>query len=136
MNVAVAYENGQVFQHFGHTEQFKIYHIEDHAVQSSEIVHTAGSGHGALSGFLQKLGVQVLICGGIGGGARTALKEAGIQLYPGVVGDADQSVSALLNHTLQFNPSIVCHHHHHEPGHDCASHHCGEHNHHHCNGHH
>ncbi len=135
MKVAVTYENGQVFQHFGHTKQFKIYQIENDTIQSSEIVNTAGSGHGALSGFLQNLGVQALICGGIGGGARTALKEAGIQLYPGVVGDADQSVAALLNHTLVFNPSIVCHHHHHEEGHDCASHHCGEH-HHHCNGHH
>ena len=25
MKIAVTYENGQVFQHFGHTEQFKIY---------------------------------------------------------------------------------------------------------------
>lgn len=71
MKIAVTYENGQVFQHFGHTERFKLYEVEDGAVTASQVVDTAGSGHGALAGFLRERGVQTLICGGIGGGART-----------------------------------------------------------------
>lgn len=96
MKIAVTYENGQVFQHFGHTERFKIYEVEDGAVTASQVVDTAGSGHGALAGFLRERGVQTLICGGIGGGARTALAQAEIQLYPGVSGAADQAVADLL----------------------------------------
>ena len=83
MKIAVTYENGQVFQHFGHTEQFKIYEAAEGKVVSARVVETGGSGHGALAGFLRGLGVDTLICGGIGGGARSALAEAGIQLYPG-----------------------------------------------------
>lgn len=96
MKIAVTYENGQVFQHFGHCEQFKLYDVQDGQVVSSQVVSAIGSGHGALAGFLQQHQVDTLICGGIGGGARTALAEAGIQLYPGVSGDADSKVSDLL----------------------------------------
>ena len=84
MKIAVTYDNGEVFQHFGHTEQFKVYEVEDGKIVASEVIDTNGSGHGALAGFLNQCGAQVLICGGIGGGARNALAEAGIQLYPGV----------------------------------------------------
>ena len=86
MKIAVTYENGQVFQHFGHTAQFKIYEAQEGRVASSQVVDTNGSGHGALAGFLQAQGVDTLICGGIGGGAKTALAQAGIQLYGGVTG--------------------------------------------------
>ena len=89
MKIGVTYENGQVFQHFGHTEQFKIYEVQDNKVISSEVVDTNGSGHGALAGFLKQYQVEVLICGGIGGGAQNALASAGIKLYGGVSGDAD-----------------------------------------------
>ncbi len=104
MKLAVTYENGQVFQHFGHCEQFKLYEVQDGKVVSSQVVSAVGSGHGALAGFLQRHGVDTLICGGIGGGARTALAEAGIQLYPGVSGDADGKVADLLAGKLAFNP--------------------------------
>ena len=73
MNIAVTYENGQVFQHFGHTQQFKVYQVEDGRVLSSRIEETGESGHGALAGFLKEHGVDTLLCGGIGGGAKTAL---------------------------------------------------------------
>ena len=92
MKIAVTYENGQVFQHFGHTEQFKIYEAAEGKVVSARVVETGGSGHGALAGFLRGLGVDTLICGGIGGGARSALAEAGIQLYPGASGSADAQI--------------------------------------------
>ena len=91
MKIAVCFENGQIFQHFGHTQTFKIYQIEDNSIQSTLLLDAPESGHGALAGFLQQNGVDTLICGGIGAGARTALANASIQLYPGVTGDADQA---------------------------------------------
>lgn len=126
MKIAVTYENGLVFQHFGHSSQFKIYEVEANQVVSSAVVDTNGSGHGALAGFLKAHSVSVLICGGIGGGARQALQENGIELYPGVSGSADEQVAALLNGSLHYNPNTVCAHHHGEAseGH-CHDHHCG-----------
>ena len=123
MNIAVTYENGQVFPHFGHTEQFKLYEVAEGRVVSSRVVDTNGSGHGALAGFLRDHGVNALICGGIGGGARNALAQAGIQLYPGASGDADSQVEALLAGRLVYDPDTVCAHHDHGEGHDCGHHH-------------
>ena len=128
MKIAVTYENGQIFQHFGHTEQFKIYEAADGKVTHAEIVDTNGSGHGALAGFLMQNGVDTLICGGIGGGAQAALAEAGIKLYGGVSGDADAAVSALLSGSLGYDPNVHCDHHEHgEAGHTCGNHGCGKH---------
>ena len=125
MTIAVTYENGEVFQHFGHTEQFKLYDIEQDRVVSSRVVDTNGSGHGALAGFLREQGVSVLICGGIGGGAQMALAQAGIQLFGGVSGSADAVVEDLLAGKLLYQPDVHCDHHDHGEGHDCASHSCG-----------
>lgn len=124
MRVAVTYEKGQVFQHFGHTERFKVYDIESGEVKLATMVNTNGSGHGALADILKKLSVDTLICGGIGDGAKRALAEAGIKLYGGVSGDADQAVEALLTNTLAFDPDAACDHH--GEHHDGA---CGEHDH-------
>ena len=128
MKIAVTYEDGQVFQHFGHSEHFKLYEIENDKIVSAQVVDTNGTGHGALAGFLREQGVMALICGGIGGGARIALAEAGIELYPGVTGSADAAVEALLRGELVFDPDTVCSHHHHEAGHGCGNHGCGSHN--------
>ena len=130
MKIAVTYENGQIFQHFGHTEQFKLYEAADGKVIHAEVVDTNGSGHGALAGFLMQHGVDTLICGGIGGGAQAALAEAGIKLYGGVSGDADAAVSALLSGNLGHDPNVHCDHHDHkhgEEGHTCGDHGCGKH---------
>lgn len=133
MRIAVTYENGNIFQHFGHTEQFKVYDIENNQVVSSEIVGTNGSGHGALAGVLNALNADILICGGIGGGAQAALAAAGIKLYGGVSGNADEAVNAFLSGKLDYNPDVKCNHHgeHHHEGscgeHGCGEHHCGEH---------
>lgn len=131
MVVAVTYEGGQVFQHFGHSEQMKIYRVEDNKVVSSEVVSTNGSGHGALAGFLVESGADTLICGGIGGGAKNALAEAGITLYPGVSGAADTAVEDLLAGKLELNPDTECAHHNetHGEGHTCGDHGCGGHDH-------
>ena len=126
MKIAVTYADGLIFQHFGHTQQFKIYEVENGTILSSEVVDTNGSGHGALAGLLQALNVNVLICGGIGGSAQMALAEAGIALYGGCMGYADTAVEDLLAGTLTFNPNVRCNHHdHHGEGHNCADHHCG-----------
>lgn len=127
MKIAVTYENEEIFQHFGHTQQFKIYDIQDGVIAKAEIIDTNGSGHGALAGLLAALGVDALICGGIGGGAQMALAQAGIRLFGGVSGNADAAVVALLEETLAFNPNVQCNHHDHEHGHTCGDHGCGSH---------
>ena len=128
MKIAVTYEDGQVFQHFGHSAQFKLYETASGKVVSSEVVDTNGSGHGALAGFLAARGVDTLICGGIGGGAQAALAEANIRVLGGVQGGADAAVEAFLNGALQYDPDVRCSHHdHHGEGHSCGSHGCGGH---------
>ena len=128
MRVAVTYDNGEIFQHFGHTQQFKIYDVENGKIISSEIVDTNGSGHGALADVLNALNADALICGGIGGGAQMALAAAGIRLYGGVSGSADAAAEALAAGKLDFDPNVRCDHHdHHGDGHTCGSHGCGSH---------
>ena len=134
MKIAVTYENGQIFQHFGHTGQFKLYHVEDGKILSAEVIDTNGSGHGALAGLLSELKIDVLICGGIGGGAQMALAQNGIQLFGGVSGDADKAVESFIAGNLAYDPDAKCDHHDHQHGeghtcgdHGCGSHTCGEH---------
>ena len=131
MRIAVCYEDGQVFQHFGHTEQFKLYDAAAGMIVSEQIVGSGGGGHDALAGFLKAARVDALICGGVGIGARTALAEAGILLYAGVTGSADAAAKALAEGKLQYNPNVKCEHEHHCEGYDCGHHHgdggCGGH---------
>lgn len=121
MKIAVTYDNGEVFQHFGRTESFKIYDVEDNKIISSEVISSNGTGHGALAGLLAEQGVNVLICGGIGGGAQTALTEAGIDLCAGAQGNVDEVVETYLKGELESS-GVNCDHHHHEEGHSCGSH--------------
>ena len=127
MRIAVTYENGQIFQHFGHSEHFKLYDVEDGEIVAEQVVDTNGSGHGALAGFLRQAGVNALICGGIGGGAQAALAEAGIRWYGGCRGDADAAARALAAEKLVYNPNARCDHHDHE--HEGGEHSCGSHGH-------
>ena len=130
MKIAVTYDNGNIFQHFGNTEFFKVYEVEDNKVISSEVIGSNGTGHGALAGLLADQDVDVLICGGIGGGAQSALEEAGVELCAGAQGDADQAVEAYLKGEL-VSTGANCDHHHeedhscggHEEGHTCGN--CG-----------
>ena len=118
MKIAVPYSDGQVFQHFGKSEQFKIYDTIDDEIISSEIVDTSGSGHSALADFLKEKGAGVRICGGIGVGAVTALQNAGIQILGGAEGEADKCVEEFLGGRLHFGASgcascsSSCGHHH------------------------
>ncbi len=127
MVVAVTHENGLIFQHFGHTAEFKVYTVENGDIIRSKVVSTGGSGHGALAGVLYQLKADVLICGGIGMGAQNALSMAGIKWYAGVSGSADEAVKAFLEGRLDYTPGAVCSHHHHGEGHDCSSHSCHDH---------
>ncbi|MEG2540165.1 MAG: NifB/NifX family molybdenum-iron cluster-binding protein [Clostridia bacterium] len=123
MKVAVTYSNGEVFQHFGHTEEFKVYDAENGKVVSSEIVKATDGGHSALAGLLNSHKIDVLICGGIGGGAKVALDELGIKLFGGVTGNADKAVEDFLNDKLNFNPDVKCNHFESHHG-DEGEHHC------------
>lgn len=123
MKIAATYEDGQIFQHFGHSEQFKLYTVENDRITHIEVVDTNGSGHGALATFLKEHSVDILVCGGIGGGARAALMDAGIAVFAGASGEADLQVGALLAGMLAPNPDLTCSHHDHEEGHSCGT--CG-----------
>lgn len=120
MKIAVTYDNGNIFQHFGKTEFFKVYEVENNQVISSEVISSNGAGHGALAELLGNQSVDLLICGGIGGGAQTALAEAGVEVCSGVQGDVDQAVEAYLKGEL-VSAGVNCDHHH-EEGHSCGSH--------------
>lgn len=122
MKLAVTYdaETGEIFQHFGHTETFKFYELNHGEIVKEQIVSTNGTGHGALAGLLAEDGITVLICGGIGGGARNALAEAGIEVYPGAAGDADTNVKSFLAGVLSYDPDTMCSHHGAE--HTCGGH--------------
>lgn len=128
MRVAIPYDEGQVFQHFGRSERFKLYDVTDGAITSSTIRENDGAGHGALAVLLQQEHVDVLICGGIGAGAQNALKEAGIRFYGGVQGSADEAMADFLADRLAYDPAVHCEHHGHQHGegeaHSC--HHHGE----------
>ena len=131
MRVATTYDNGNIFMHFGRSEQFKIYDIQDGKVLNEQVVGTGGTGHGALAGLLANGGVDTLICGGIGGGAINALTQAGITVYAGAQGNCDACVEALIAGTLAQTGEATCnchghdHEHTHEHGESCG-----------CNGHH
>lgn len=123
MKIAVTYENGNVFPHFGRTQEFKVYEIEAGKVADAQVMSTDGKGHGALAGLLSGWGVNTLICGGIGAGAQSALIGAGIKFYGGVAGSADEAVDALLSGRLSYSPEVHCDHighGHHGEGHSCA----------------
>ncbi|MBP0959545.1 MAG: NifB/NifX family molybdenum-iron cluster-binding protein [Oscillospiraceae bacterium] len=127
MRIAVTYENGEIFQHFGHSSQFKIYTEDNGKIIASEVIDTNGSGHSALAGLLSALGVNALICGGIGGGAQMALAGAGISVYGGVSGNADKAAEDFAAGKLIYNPDAKCDHHDHGEGHNCGEHSCGNH---------
>ena len=129
MRIAIPYENGNIFQHFGRSEAFKFYDVDGGAVTATAVVSTNGSGHGALAGLLVAHHADAVICGGIGGGAQSALTEAGIRFYGGVSGSADAAVQALLDGSLGYDPEARCDHHDHAhgAGHTCGEHGCGEH---------
>ena len=120
MKIAVAYENGNVFEHFGHSRQFKIYETDGQNIVKEEVIESEGSGHSAMAGLLAGLDINAVICGGIGGGAANALGEAGIEVYSGVSGYADEALEAYLNGEL-ISEGVNCSHHSHEEEQNCGA---------------
>ena len=109
MRIAVPYEDGRIFRHFGRTQQFKIYDTDDSTVLHAEVMGTDGVSHEALAVVLAGNGVDVLICGGLGDGAMSALQEAGIRVVSGASGDADAAVAAFLDGSLR-SEGVNCNH--------------------------
>ena len=118
MKIAVPYENGEVFPHFGHAAEFKIYMAEDFKPIESEIVKIEDASHEAAAGYLKKRGVDLLICDGIGDGAREAVEAAHILLCSNVSGKADEVVEQFLDGSLDFTTGSSCEHH--DGGSACA----------------
>lgn len=131
MKLAVTTENGMIFQHFGKCQLFTVYEVQDGRVVSKELLSSGGSGHSALATLLSQNGVNLLICGGIGGGAKNALAEAGVELVAGASGSTDAAVEAYLAGTLVHDADFTCGHHDHGAGHSCGGHEDG----HSCGGH-
>ncbi len=125
MKIAVTCENHQVFQHFGHTPGFAVFEVENGNIISEKLLSSGSTGHGALAEVLALEQVDLLICGGIGGGAVNALANAGIEVVGGAEGDVKAVVEAFVAGTLQLRENFHCNHHHHGEGHNCGSHSCG-----------
>lgn len=108
MTIAIPYENGAVFPHFGHTEQFMLYQI-DHGVIVSRTPLETGEVHcGALAALLADNSVDALLCGQLGSGAKAAVERAGLMLFSGVSGQADDAAQAFADGTLEFSPDALC----------------------------
>ena len=122
MKIAVTYENGQIYQHFGHTPAFKVYEVENDTIANTTTVVPGEDMHCALGGWLKENGIDTLICGGIGGGAINALSSAGIQMFPGCSGSADEAVTAFIAGNLEYDPETRCTEHEHDHDHTCAHH--------------
>lgn len=123
MKIAVTYQNGEIFQHFGQSKKFKLYDVECNKILNSQVLDTNGAGHGDLAAFLTNVGADTLICGGIGGGAISAMSDAGIKVYAGVKGNTDEAVNAYIDGTLNYTSDANCSHHEHTNG-SCGSHGC------------
>ncbi|MDO5562774.1 MAG: P-loop NTPase [Synergistaceae bacterium] len=114
LRIAVtADEDHTVFQHFGHTRYFETFDVEGGKIQAHSTIDAEDSGHEALGAFLKEHGVDLLICGGIGGGAKQVLAEAGIDLVSGVSGNIEDAVKGYLAGEIKDDPSAECTHHEH-----------------------
>lgn len=108
--IAIPYDNGRIFRHFGKSTQFKIYTIENDEVVASEVENTDGAGHEAIGLWLVQRGVSAVVCGDVGFGAQGALAAAGIALLAGVEGPADDAIAKLLAGTLVASNAANCGH--------------------------
>jgi predicted Fe-Mo cluster-binding NifX family protein len=101
MKVAITYENGKVFEHFGQTENFIFYEVKDNKVVSEEIKNTNGLSHAELIGFLKDNKTDVLICGNLGGHAINLLKDNNIDIYAGNSGDTKDLINLFVKKELK-----------------------------------
>ena len=113
MKIAVTYEkeSGNVFQHFGKTQCFKLYEIENGQVLNSQVIDNGGNGHHALPPYLKSLGVETLILGNRGQGAIDAIAASGLKEIPGITGSADEAAALFAKGQLKGNFDAKCQHH-------------------------
>ena len=121
--VAIPYADGEVFQHFGKSKQFRIYTVSDGKTVASETADTDGTGHEMIGLWLVTKGVDTVICGNIGPGALGVLAAAGIKTFAGVSGSADDAVAGLISGELKAAAGSTCGTRAHGEG--CGSHGCG-----------
>ncbi len=118
MKIAVASDNGMVAEHFGHCRSFSIFSVENNQIVNVESLLNPGHKPGFLPNFLNDLGVEVIVSGGMGGGAIEIFNEKGIQVITGAGGHAQSVAEQYLQGTLKTN-GAVCNEHmqHNECGH-------------------
>lgn len=112
MKIAVASDGKMVTEHFGHCEGFTIFVAEDGQIKSSELIANPGHKPGFLPVFLHEKGVEVVISGGMGGGAVDIFNEKGIEVILGAKGEAEKAAADYLQGKLRSTGS-VCHEHAH-----------------------
>lgn len=112
IKIAVASENQYVTEHFGHCINFNIFESENNQIVKSESIPNPGHKPGFLPNFLNEKGVNVIISGGMGGGAVDIFNEKGIEVIVGASGSAKTAAEAYLKGLLKSTGS-VCHEHQH-----------------------
>ncbi len=114
LKVAVASENKQVSGHFGHCASFEVFETENGSIVKSESVPNPGHRPGFLPNFLNDLGVNTIISGGMGGGAVDIFNSHNIEVILGATGDSKQAVEDYLSGKLESTGSICHEHEHHD----------------------
>ena len=110
MKISVACMDTQVAGHFGHCENFRIFETEKDTITSENSIPNPGHKPGFLPNFLGDMGVNVIIAGGMGGGAVEIFNERNIEVIVGASGDANAAVKSYLLGELHSTGS-VCHDH-------------------------
>ena len=112
MRIAVASMGNMVAGHFGHCESFRIFDTENGVIKAEENGPNPGHKPGFLPNFLADRGVNVIISGGMGGGAVDIFNERNVEVVIGAQGTAKQNVESYLRGELVSTGSI-CHEHEH-----------------------
>lgn len=119
MKIAVASENGMVTGHFGHCENFNIFDAENNQIVKSDTIPNPGHRPGFLPNFLNDIGVNVIISGGMGGGAIDIFNDKGIEVITGAAGNAKVAAEQYLQGKLKSTGSVCHEHQHHD---ECGGH--------------
>lgn len=108
MKIAVTYDNGKLFRHFGHCENFKFYTVDNGQIVNTELINIEPKGQKHVAEFLGSQEITHLICGGLGGEARETLDNLGIEYFPKVNLTPDEAVDAYLAGNLEYTLERGC----------------------------
>jgi predicted Fe-Mo cluster-binding NifX family protein len=112
MKIAVASNQDQVAGHFGHCENFHIFNSEGKEIVFKEVIANPGHKPGFLPNYLKDMGVEVIISGGMGGGAIDIFNEKGVEVIVGAVGHSEAAVLSYLSGSLKSTGSVCRDHQH------------------------